>query len=236
MVGVSSAIAAGPSQPGDPSPSRVVALRIDGEIEPVMAEYIDEGIDEANRDGAALILISIDTPGGLDTSMRAIIQHIIESNSPVAVYVTPSGSRAASAGFFILLSADIAAMAPGTHTGAASPIAAIGGYPVTIDETMKNKIVNDATAYLRSYAAKRGRNVALAEAAITEAKTFTEREALDGMLVDMIVNSRKDLLAKLDDRAVVRFDGRTTRLALKHPEIIDVEMSTRQRFLARIVQ
>src|SRR5581483_6187387 len=144
-------------------PSRIVELHIDGEIEPVMAEYVDDGIDEANREGAALILISMDTPGGLDVSMRAIIQHIIESKSPVAVYVTPSGSRAASAGFFILLAADIAAMAPGTHTGAASPIAAIGGYPVAIDDTMKNKILNDATAYLRSYAGRRGRNVALAE-------------------------------------------------------------------------
>jgi len=201
-----------------------------------MAEYIDEGIDAANREAAALILISMDTPGGLDTSMRSIIQHIVESNSPVAVYVTPSGSRAASAGFFVLLSADIAAMAPGTHTGAASPIAAIGGYPVTIDETMTKKIVNDATAYLRSYAARRGRNVALAETAITEAKAFTEREALDGKLCDILASSREDLLAQLDGRVIARFDGRTTRLALGHPEMVDRQMSGRQRFLARIVE
>src|SRR5581483_3530135 len=107
-------------------PSRIVELHIDGEIEPVMAEYIDDGIDRANRDGAALVLIDVDTPGGLDTSMRAIIQRILESRTPVAVYVAPTGSRAASAGFFILLSADVAAMAPATHTGAASPVAAIG--------------------------------------------------------------------------------------------------------------
>jgi membrane-bound serine protease (ClpP class) len=141
-------------------PPQVFELRVTDEIEPVLAEYVDEGIDRANRGGAALILITMNTPGGLDTSMRDIIQHIVESNAPVVVYVAPGGARAASAGFFILLSADIAAMSPATHTGAASPIAAIGGYPVAIDETMKNKIVNDATAYLRSFAARRGRNVA----------------------------------------------------------------------------
>jgi membrane-bound serine protease (ClpP class) len=213
-----------------------VELQINGEIEPVMAEFIGDGIDSANRDGAALILITVDTPGGLDTSMRDIIQHIIESKSPVAVYVTPSGSRAASAGFFILLSADIAAMAPGTHTGAASPVAAIGAFPVSLDETMKSKILNDVKAYLRSYATERGRNVALAETAITDAKAFTAQEALDGRLCDVIASSKEDLLRQLDGRIVKRFDGRTTRLVLTHPEITDVRMSERQRFLARIVQ
>jgi membrane-bound serine protease (ClpP class) len=201
-----------------------------------MAEFIGDGINAANRDGAALILITVDTPGGLDTSMRDIIQHIIESKSPVAVYVTPSGSRAASAGFFILLSADIAAMAPGTHTGAASPVAAVGAFPVSLDETMKSKILNDVKAYLRSYATERGRNVALAETAITDAKAFTAQEALDGKLCDIIASSREDLLRQLDGRIVKRFDGRTTRLVLTHPEITDVTMSERQRFLARIVQ
>ena len=218
------------------TPPRVVELHVNGEIEPVLAEYLDDGIDQANRQAAALILIDMDTPGGLDTSMRDIIQHIVESNSPVVVYVTPSGSRAASAGFFILLAADVAAMAPATHTGAASPIAAIGGYPVAIDETMKRKILNDATAYLRSYAARRGRNVALAETAITDAKAFTEREAVDGQLCDLIATSQQDLLAQLDGRVISRFDGRTTRLVLTRPEIITVEMSARQRFLARVVE
>src|SRR5499427_8530702 len=166
-LAVSAAIAAGtPQAPPSAGRSRVLELRINDEIEPVMAEYIGAGIDQAGREGAALILITMDTPGGVDTSMRAIIQHIVESNSPVAVYVTPSGSRAASAGFFVLLSADVAAMAPATHAGAASPIAAIGGFPVALDETMKMKLLNDATAYLRSYAARRGRDVALAETAI----------------------------------------------------------------------
>jgi membrane-bound serine protease (ClpP class) len=215
---------------------RVVELHIDGEIDPVMAEYIDDGIDQANGSGAALILITMDTPGGLDTSMREIIQHIIDSRAPVAVYVAPAGSRAASAGFFILLSADVAVMAPGTHTGAASPLLAVGGYPVTVDETMNRKILNDATAYLRSYADRRGRNVALAETAITDAKAFTEREALDGRLCDRIANSRQALLADLNGRTVTRFDGRTSPLELSRAVITTVEMSARQRFLARLVQ
>ena len=129
----------------------MVELRIDGEIEPVLAEYIVRGINEANADRASLILITMNTPGGLDTSMREIIQAILASKVPVCTYVAPTGSRAASAGFFILLSADIAAMSPGTDTGAASPILAFGGQPVQIDETLHKKIVNEATAYLRSY-------------------------------------------------------------------------------------
>jgi membrane-bound serine protease (ClpP class) len=127
-------------------------------------------------------------------------------------------------------------MAPGTHTGAASPLLAIGGYPVSVDETMERKILNDATAYLRSYAERRGRNVALAETAITEAKAFTEREALDGRLCDLIATSREALLAQLDGRTITRFDGRTNQLALALPAIVTVEMSARQRVLARIVQ
>jgi membrane-bound serine protease (ClpP class) len=232
-------LAAQPASPAvapSPASSRVFELQLNEEIEPVMAEYLVEGIDQANREGAALILITVDTPGGLDTSMREIIQHIIDSKAPVAVYVAPTGARAASAGFFVLLSADIAAMAPGTHTGAASPIAAIGGYPVTIDETMKSKILNDAVAYLRSFAGPRGRNVALAETAVTEAKAFTANEALDGQLCDLIANSREELLAKLDGRVITRLDGRMTTLALTHQDIVDVAMSPRERFLTRIVQ
>lgn len=217
-------------------PPRVVQLRIDGEIDPVMAEYVDEGIVRANQGGAALILLTIDTPGGLDTSMRDIIQHVIDSRAPVAAYVTPAGARAASAGFFVLLAADVAAMAPGTHTGAASPLLAIGGYPIQADETLKKKVLNDATAYLRSYAARRGRNVTLAETAITDARAFTEREALDGRLIDLVADSRERLLATLDGREIRRFDGRPGRLELTHPAVEPVEMSARQRFLARIVQ
>ena len=215
--------------------ARVIELRIGDEIEPIMAEYINGGIDEAARSKASLLLITMDTPGGLGTSMREIIQHIIDSPVPVAVYVAPAGSRGASAGFFILLAADVAAMAPGTHTGAASPLLAIGGVPLNVDESLRRKILNDATAYLRSFAGKRGRNVSLAESAVTEGKAFTEKEALDGKLVDLIAKSPEELLAQLDGRSINRFDGGAVRLELRNAQRTALEMSARQKFLSRIV-
>jgi membrane-bound serine protease (ClpP class) len=223
--------------PADSAASQnVVELRIDDEIEPILAEYIVNGIDQANRQHASLILITLSTPGGLDTSMREIIQAILGSQVPVVTYVNPTGSRAASAGFFILLSADIAAMSPGTDTGAASPITAIGGQPVQVDQTLAKKILNEANAYLRSYVTKRGRNPDLASTAVTDAKAFTEKEALDGKLIDLIANSPEDLLAKLNGRTITRFDGSTTHLVLTHPVVSPIEMTGREKFLSRIVQ
>jgi len=218
------------------SPPRVIELRIADAIEPILAEYIIGGIEQAAREHAALILITMDTPGGLQDSMQEIIQRILSSPVPVAVCVWPTGTRAASAGFFILLSADIAAMAPGTHTGAASPLLAVGGVPVSVNETLQKKILNDATAYLRSYAEKRGRNVALAETAVTEGKAFSDVEAKDGRLVDLITRSPEELMATLDGRTLTRFDGSTTLLELSGAERVAVEMNLRQRFLSRIVQ
>ena len=227
--------AAAPPAPSS-SPATVVELHIDSEIEPVLAEYIVNGIDQANRDHASLVLITISTPGGLDTSMREIIQSILQSKVPVATYVYPTGSRAASAGFFILLSADIAAMSPGTDTGAASPIMMIGGQTVQIDETLHKKIVNEATAYLRSYVSKRGRNTDLAATAVSDAKAFTEKEALDGKLIDVIASSPEDLLSKLNGRTIARFDGSTMQLELASPVIVVKDMTAREKFLYRIVQ
>src|SRR5579863_2071652 len=224
------------STPAPTSSSSVVELRIDGEIEPVLAEYIVRGINDANADHASLILITMNTPGGLDTSMREIIQAILASKVPVCAYVAPTGSRAASAGFFILLSADIAAMAPGTDTGAASPILAFGGQPVQIDETLHKKIVNEATAYLRSYVTQRGRNAELAASAVTDAKAFSEKEALDGKLVDLVAANREDLLAKLNGRTVTRLDGTKLQLALSQPVVVAHDMTPREKFLTRIVQ
>jgi membrane-bound serine protease (ClpP class) len=235
---VSRALAA----PAPPAPdasaagSTVVELRIDGEIEPILAEYIVEGIDRANAEHAGLILITMNTPGGLDTSMRSIISAILRSSVPVVTYVYPSGSRAASAGFFILLSADVDAMSPGTETGAASPLIEIGGSPVQIDETLRKKIVNDAAAYLRSYTTKRGRNADLAQTAVTDAKAFSDKEALDGKLVDIVTGSKEELLAQLNGRAITRLDGTKMVLALPHAVIIDREMTGREKFLQRIVQ
>lgn len=216
--------------------SQIVELQIDGEIEPILAEYIGRGIKQANDENAGLVLITMNTPGGLDTAMREIVHAILTSKVPVCAYVSPTGSRAASAGFFILLSADVAAMSPGTETGAASPILAIGGQPVQIDETLHKKILNDATAYLRSYVEKRGRNVELAETAVTDAKAFSDKEALDGKLIDIVAGSRSDLLAKLDGRTITRLDGTTETLVLPHPSIAEIGMTPREQFLSRIVQ
>ncbi len=225
-----------PSANSPGAASSVVEITIDGEIEPILADYVVHGIERAATDHASLILITIDTPGGLDSSMRAIIQAILRSTVPVVVYVYPTGSRAASAGFYILLSADIAAMSPGTETGAASPIMEIGGQVVQIDDTLRKKIVNDATAYLRSYSSKRGRNVDLAMTAVTDAKAFSDKEALDGKLIDIVTASKEDLLAQLNGRTITRFDGTSTSLALAHPVVSRFEMSGREKFLARIVQ
>ncbi len=233
-------LANGPSQAAAPaqaqSATTIVQLRIDGEIEPVLAGYIVDGIHEAAREHASLVLITINTPGGLDTSMRSIIQAILQSPVPVVNYVYPTGSRAASAGFFILLSADVDAMSPGTDTGAASPIMEIGGQTVNIDETLRKKILNEATAYLRSYVSKRGRNADLAATAVTDAKAFTEQDAIAGKMVDLEANSIPDLLAKLNDRTISRFDGSTVQLALANPVIQPIEMTGREQFLSRIIQ
>ncbi|HUO33826.1 MAG TPA: nodulation protein NfeD [Candidatus Acidoferrum sp.] len=218
------------------STSHVVELRIDGEIEPILAEYIARGIQQASDENASLVLITIDTPGGLDTAMREIVHAILTSKVPVVNYVAPTGSRAASAGFFILLSADVAAMSPGTETGAASPLLEIGGQPVQIDATLEKKIMNDATAYLRSYVEKRGRNVDLAATAVTDAKAFSDKEALDGKLIDIVAPSTDKLLAELNGRTITRFDGTTMTLSLPNPSIQTVEMTGRERFLSRIVQ
>jgi membrane-bound serine protease (ClpP class) len=240
-AGLSLALAATTPAPAPASqsanaPAKVTQLLIDGEIEPILAEYIVHGIELANREHVSLILITINTPGGLDESMRQIIHAILTSQVPVVIYVAPTGSRAASAGFFILLSADVATMSPGTETGAASPILAIGGSPVQIDETLHKKIVNDATAYLRSYVSKRGRNADLAATAVTDAKAFSDKEALDGKLIDLVVSSPEELLAKLDGRTITRFDGSSTQLGLSHPLVTTHEMTQREKFLSRIVQ
>ncbi len=231
-----SARAGATQAPAAPAAQRVVQLRIDGEIEPILAEYLTGAIDEANKNHADLILITMNTPGGLDTAMREIIQSILNSHVPVITYVTPTGSRAASAGFFILLSGDVAGMSPGTDTGAASPLMIFGGTPVQIDETLRHKIVNEATAYLRSIVTKRGRNDKLAETAVTDATAFSEKEALDGKLIDVIAPTPEALLSQLNGRTISRFDGTSATLDLSHPVIEMREMSARQRFLSRIVQ
>ena len=220
-----------------PSSPLVLQLSLDGVVDPILATYIDEGLADAANQHAALVLITMDTPGGLSTSMEDIIQHILASPVPVAVYVSPTGGRGASAGFYILLSADIAAMAPGTHTGSATPVMAIGGFlPMQIDDAFRKKINADATAFLRSFTEKRGRNPVLAEKAITDGSAFTDKEALEGKMIDMIVSSPDELVRQLDGREITRFDGAKLKLSLKNAERKPFQLSARQRFLARIVE
>jgi membrane-bound serine protease (ClpP class) len=229
---------AGHGSPVTTPEPRIIELQINGPIHPMTVEYVNRGFDEAKTTGAALILIHMDTPGGLDSSMREIIQRIITSPSPVVVYVNPSGRRAASAGFYILQAADVAVMAPGTHTGAASPVLVnpFTGTPVEIPETMRKKVVNDALAYLRNLATKRGRSVTDAELTVTEARSFTADEALKRKMIDLIVDSTGRLLEQLEGREVTRFDGTKTKLAVAQATRVRVEMTARQRFLARILE
>lgn len=213
----------------------VLELKLDREVEPILANYIDEGLAEAVHRQAALVLIVMDTPGGLSDSMTDMIHHILDSPVPVAVFVSPAGARGASAGFFILLSADIAAMAPGTRTGASTPILLPGGFSVPVDEVLRKKLNNDATAFLRSFTEKRDRNPKLAETAVTDSQAFTEKEALDGHLIDLIARDNADLLKQLNGREVKRFDGRTVKLSLENYGLDEFHLSGRQRFLAYIV-
>src|SRR5258708_428065 len=151
----------------------VLELRLEGVVDPILATYIDEGLADAANRHAALVLITMDTPGGLSVSMQDMIQHILASPVPVAVYVSPTGGRGASAGFYILLSADIAAMAPGTHTGSATPVMAIGGFlPMQIDDAFPKKVNSDATAFFRSFSGKRRRHPRLAAKTITPVRPF----------------------------------------------------------------
>ncbi len=212
----------------------VLELKLDGEVEPILATYIEEGLADAAQRHAALVLITMDTPGGLSDSMTEIIHHILDSPVPVVVYVAPDGARGASAGFLILLSADVAAMAPGTRTGAATPIFMPGWVSMPIDEVLRKKINNDATAFLRSFSGKRGRNPKLAETAITDARAFTEQEALDGHLIDLVVSDKDELLRQLNGREITRFNGKKQTLSLENYTRADFQLSARQRFLARI--
>jgi len=209
---------------------KIVAVNVDGIIHPVTVEIISHAIDQAVRENAAAVLIRLNTPGGLLDATREITSKIVASPVPVIAYVTPSGGRAASAGFFILESADLAAMAPGTNTGASSPV--LEGQ--TMDPVMRSKVENDASAWLRSIVTKRGRNAELAEKTIREAKAFTEKEALDDHLIDLIEPDEAALVTALDGRTVTRFDGRTVVLHVAGAEVADYHPTARERMIAAI--
>jgi membrane-bound serine protease (ClpP class) len=207
----------------------IVRVELDDIIHPISDEFVGRALDDAAARKADAVLIELRTPGGLETSMRGIVEKIIRSKVPVIVWVGPSGSRAASAGFFILESADVAAMAPGTNTGAAHPVT-IGGEK--IDEILKLKMQNDAAAFMRSIAQRRGRNVAAAESGVREAKSFTEDEALALRLIDVVAPNREALLRWADGRTIKRFDGSTTVLRVAGKPVVDYDMSLKQRLLS----
>lgn len=210
----------------------VLKIVVDDTIQPITEEYIARAIDEAGRRNDQAILIEINTPGGLVESTRQIIEKITGSQVPVILYVTPSGSRAASAGFFILESADIAAMAPGTNTGAAHPVALGGG---NLDDVMKQKLENDAAALMRSVAARRGRNVEVAESTVRQSKSFTEQEALSQHLIDYVASNQDDLFRQIDGKTFKRFNGQEVTLKLTGQPIVPFGMTLKERILGYLM-
>jgi len=211
---------------------QVLKIVLHDTIHPITDEYVGRALATAERNKDQAVLIELNTPGGLLESTRDIIEKIIASPVPVIIYVTPSGSRAASAGFFILEAADVAAMAPGTNTGAAHPVTLGGG---KIDDVMKQKMENDSAALMRSVVSKRGRNVGIAESAVRESKSFTDQEALSQKLIDYIASNEEELFKQIDGKAIKRFNGQTITLKLTGQAILPFEMTLKQRILAFIM-
>ncbi len=205
---------------------RVNVIRVDGVISSSAADYVVSAIKQADKDKVAALVIELDTPGGLDTSMRVIIKEMLASERPIVVYVAPSGARAASAGAFITLAAHVAAMAPGTNIGAATPVA-MGGQ---MDKTMEKKVTNDAAAYMRTIAEKRGRPIDLAEQFVRKATSITETEALKAKLIDVVSPKLEDLLRTIDGRVVITAAGKI-RLETKDATIAREEMNLREKIL-----
>ena len=210
----------------------VLKIKVNDTIQPITDEYIGRALAEAQQHGDKAVLIELNTPGGLLESTRDIVTKILNSAVPVIIYVAPTGSRAASAGFFILESADVAAMAPGTNTGAAHPVTITGG---KMDDIMKAKVENDSAAFMRSYVAKRGRNVEIAESAVRESKSFTDAEALKDNLIDLVAANEQDLLRQLQGKTVKRFDGKQVKLDLAGQPIRDYDLTLKERILGYIM-
>ncbi len=211
----------------------IIKITVDAPIHPISSEYILKALEKADNENASLIIISINTPGGLDTSMREIIEKILAAETPVVAYVSPSGARAASAGFFIGVACDLFVMAPGTNTGAAHPV----GVSITgqqMDETMSDKVTHDAASYIKSISEKRGRNEKMAEAAVRESLSYTEQEALEGGLIDLVAKDEQEIIDFFHGKTIRRFDGEETVLDLEGQEIVDLPMTARQKFLLTI--
>jgi membrane-bound serine protease (ClpP class) len=232
VAGVAALALTFPARAQSPAPVAMLA-EWDGIVHPVTVGYIKAAVERADAANAAVLILTVRTPGGLVDSTRDINSAIIGAKTPVVVFVGPSGSRAASAGFLITMAADVAAMAPGTHIGAAHPVSG-GGEKV--DDTMEKKMVSDVASYARTLATARKRNVELVEKAVTESRSFTEREALDASprLIDFVASDVQDLLRQLDGRSVLRFDGRTETLRTADATTERVELTWAQRFLSTL--
>lgn len=211
--------------------NQVVVLHLDDTIQPISQDYLKRGIDKAAQIHAAAVLVEMDTPGGLLDSMRAMVGEILQSPVPVIVYVAPAGARAGSAGFFIMESADIAAMAPGTEAGAAHPVMEMG----KVSDTMKEKILNDALAFLRSYVSVRGRDVAAAQEAVSHSKSYSATEAEQLHLIDLIAPNEAALLAAVDGRTIKRFSGAEQTLHTKGAALVNVDPTLREEILDRMM-
>jgi membrane-bound serine protease (ClpP class) len=218
-----------------PASAQVLKITIDDTIQPISAEYISRAIDQAANSHAQALLIEMNTPGGLISSTREIIDKITKSPVPVIVYVTPTGGHAGSAGIFILESADVAAMAPGTAAGAAHPVTFIGPVQVKPDDEMNRKIENDAAALIRSVASKRGRNAEIAESAVRESKSFTEQEALSQHLIDYIATSQDDLFRQMQGKPFKRFNGEVGSLNLANQPVVLFGMTLKERILDELM-
>lgn len=203
---------------------RIDVLTVKGTINPVLTDYIERGIEQAEETGASAVIIQMDTPGGLDTAMRDIIQIVINARVPVVVYVSPAGARAASAGAYITLSAHVAVMAPNTAIGAATPVALGGDGEAQMSEEMKHKVINDAIAYIRDLASRHGRNAEWAERAVRDGSSATSQEALALNVVDMVASDLDTLIAQLNGRTVTLIDGREITLDTQGAAINYVEM------------
>ena len=217
----------------------IARIDLNGTIDPITAEFVVKSIARAGAEHAQFILIRLQTPGGFGTSMEEIITKILNSPIPVVVYVAPSGASAASAGFLILMAADVAVMAPGTNTGAAHPLLAIAGFPVEGGEagkTLSQKITSNATAFLRSITSKRHRNVEEAEKGIVESKSFTETEALEKHLIDFVAQDEAELFRQLQGYKVQLFSGQSVTLTPLGQAVVTYPMTTREKFLATISQ
>src|SRR5258707_5606321 len=218
--------AAAPARAAQP----VASIEMDSAITPVTVRLLITAIDRAQSDGAQALIVQLNTPGGLERSMRSMVQSILGSPIPVIVYVAPTGARAASAGVFITMAAHVAAMAPATNIGAAHPVSVVRGGP---DKEMMKKIENDAAAFARTIATERGRNAEWAEKAVRASVSVTEREAVKLKIVDLVADNLPDLLAKIDGRTVKTVKG-TVTLATRAPPVKVIEVRFRDRFLALI--